>query len=324
MLLSIVSIASDHNWEYLHKLMTRKKFTGLKTEFYEHPFDHKALVTLERTPVLPMLLKKINEYGIDKLLRMQTTGSEFKVTPRNFPNLHNAFEEACNILDVVPIPELFLFRGTGYIKAYAIGVEKPVVGINLEGMEWLSHDELLFVFGHEVARIKGKYLAYQQMAHVMPAVKNLISTTTLGMGGIAANGLEIALYNWMMMAKFTADRAGLLACQDQDVAITALMKLGGLPQEYLNEDTINDFVLQARAFEFNNLDSLGQFAKTFSFMEHLLPWMVMRASEVLKWVESGDYENLLQGKAPDTQQAENQQDDEDWNFLTAWDTTEQS
>ncbi|MEA5563900.1 M48 family metallopeptidase [Anabaena sp. UHCC 0399] len=299
--------------------MTKKQFIGLETEFYEHPFDHQARVSLERTPVLRLLLKKVNEYGIDKLLRMQITGCEFKVTPRNFPRLNDAFLEACNILNINPIPELFLFRGTGYIKAYAVGVEKPVVGINLEGMEWLSHDELLFVFGHEVAKIKGKYLAYQQMAHVMPVVKNLISSTTLGIGGLAVNGIEIALYNWMIMSKFTADRAGLLACQNVDVAITALMKLGGLPQEYLNEDTINDFVIQARAFEFNNLDSLDQFAKTFSFMEHLLPWTVMRASELLKWVDSGDYENLREGKELGSQQPENQEDDENWNFLTAWD-----
>ncbi|MGH1392499.1 MAG: M48 family metallopeptidase [Trichormus sp.] len=302
--------------------MPKKQFSGLKTEFYEHPFDHKALVALEKTPVLPLFLKKVNEYGIDKLLRMQITGGEFKVTRRNFPSLYDAFVETCNILDITPIPELFLFPGTGYIKAYAVGVEKPVVGINLEGMEWLSHDELLFVFGHEVARIKGKYLAYQQMAHVMPVLKNLISSTTLGMGGLAVNGIEIALYNWIVMAKFTADRAGLLACQNLDVAITALMKLGGLPQEYLNEDTINDFVTQARAFEFNNLDSLGQFAKTFSFMEHLLPWTVMRASELLKWVESGDYENLLQGKERGDQHPETEKDDQDWNFLTDWDATE--
>jgi Peptidase family M48 len=305
--------------------MSRKQFTGLKTEVYEHPFDRKALVSLERTPVLPTLLKKVNEYGIDKLLQLQIIGSEFKVTSRNFPHLHEAFIETCNILDIAPIPELYLFRGTGYIKAYAVGVEKPVVGVNIEGMEWLSRDELLFLFGHEVARIKGKYLAYQQMANVMPILKNVIGITTLGIGGLAANGVEIALYNWMIMSKFTADRAGLLACQEIEVAITCLMKLGGLPSDYLNEDTINDFVMQARSFELKNLDTLGKLTKTFSFMEYNLPWTVMRASELLKWVDSGDYQNLLQGKEPEVSQTETQENnDEDWNFLTAWDKTNQS
>lgn len=298
--------------------MTRKKFPGLKTEVYEHPFDHKALVSLEKTPILPQLLKKINEYGIDRLLRMQTTGSEFLVTQRNFPTLFDAFAETCQILDISPTPDLFLFRGTGYIKTYVIGVEKPLVGINLEGMEWLSYEELLFLFGHEVARIKGKYLAYQQMANVMPVVKNLISSTTFGMGGLAANGVEIALYNWIVMAKFTGDRAGLLACQNVDTAITALMKLGGLPQEYLNQDTINDFQQQARNFVFTNLDSLNQFAKTFSFMEYQLPWTVMRASELLKWVESGNYDNLLQGKEINNPTTDNQDNEEEWNFLSGW------
>lgn len=304
--------------------MTRKLFTGLKTEVYEHPFDRKALVTLERTPVLPMLLKKVNEYGIDKLLQLQIMGSEFKVTPRNFPDLYNSFVDTCNILDITPIPELYLFRGTGYIKSYAVGVEKPVVGVNLEAMEWLSRDELMFNFGHEIARIKGKYLAYQQMANVMPVLKNIIGATTLGVGGLAANGVEIALYNWMIMSKFTADRAGLLACQSTEVAITALMKLGGLPSDYLNEDTINDFVMQARSFKIENLDALGKVTKTFSFMEYNLPWTVMRASELLKWVDSGDYQNLLQGKEPDSKPVETMEnDDEDWNFLTAWDKANQ-
>ncbi|GAB1540334.1 hypothetical protein NUACC21_30030 [Scytonema sp. NUACC21] len=298
--------------------MARKQFTGIKTEVYEHPFDRKALVSLEKTPVLPLLLKKVNEYGIDKLLWMQIIGSDFKITTRNFPHVNDAFVEACTILDIAPLPELYLFRGTGYIQAYAVGVEKPVVGINLEGMEWLSFEELLFLFGHQVALIKGKYLAYQQLAYFMPVVKNLITSTTLGMGGLAANGLEIALYNWIVMSKFTADRAGLLACQNVNVAITALMKLGGLPDEYLNEDTINDFVTQARSFTINNLNGLGQLTKTFSFMEYRFPWTVMRASELLKWVDSGDYENLIQAKELNTQQVETQEDNEDWDFLAGW------
>ncbi|MBF2066877.1 MAG: M48 family metallopeptidase [Calothrix sp. C42_A2020_038] len=299
--------------------MDRKKFPSLKTEVYQHPFDRKALASLERTPVLPTLLKKVNEYGIDKLLLLQIIGGDFKVTSRNFPVLYNALVETCSILDIT-VPELYLFRGTGHIEARTVGVEKPVIGVNLETMEWLSPNELMFIFGYEVARIKGKYLAYQQIANVMPALKNIIGATTFGMGGLAANGLEIALYNWMIMSRFSADRAGLLACQDIDVAITTLMKIGGLPAEYLNEDTINDFVTQARAFELDKLDNLSKIAKTFSFMEHHFPWTVMRASELLKWAESGTYQNLLTGKEPDIQPINTvDDDDENWDFLTDWD-----
>ncbi|MCU0568407.1 MAG: M48 family metallopeptidase [Oculatellaceae cyanobacterium Prado106] len=326
-------------------MTNRKVLSGLTADSYQHPADQKSLASLEKMPGLPMLLKKINEYGIDRLLRLQTMGGEFRVSDRNFPKLHRAFLETCLILDVTPLPDLYLFKGTGYIQTNAIGVEKPLVSVNLEALEWLSADELLFVLGHEVARIKGKYLTYQQMALVMPLLKNLISTTTLGFGGLAANGIEVALYNWIVMSKFTCDRAGFLACQDLDVAIAALMKLGGLPGEYLNADTLDDFVTQAREFDLSTLDNLDQMTKFFSFMEYRFPWAIMRASELLKWVDSGAYRAFTQPGSlppesppePEAQEetetvvpmieepderspdpANPKTDPEDWNFLSSW------
>ncbi|QIR35776.1 M48 family metallopeptidase [Tolypothrix sp. PCC 7910] len=298
--------------------MTRKILHGLHPASYQHPFDRKALAALQKMPGLPLLLKKINEYGIDRLLRLQTLGNEFRVNPRNFPKLHNALVETCQILDE-PLPDLYLYRGTGHINTYAVGVEKPLIGVNLETLEWLEEEELLFVLGHEIARIKGKYLTYQQLAVVMPFLKNAISTTTLGFGGLAANGLEVALYNWIVMAKLTADRAGLLACQDIDVAIASLMKLGGLPGEYLTPEVTQDFMQQAREFQFQELDGLDQVTKIFSFMEYRIPWHVMRASELLKWVETGEYSQWLQSDPSQQPQATEQPENvKDWDFLGNW------
>ncbi|MBE9004593.1 M48 family metallopeptidase [Fortiea sp. LEGE XX443] len=300
--------------------MTRRVFVGLNTASFQHPFDQKSLVALNKMPGLPLLLKKLNEYGIDRLLRMQIIGGEFRVTSQNFPKLHDAFTESCQILDLTPKPELYLFRGTGHIQTNAVGVEKPMVSVNLEAMEWYSQDELLFAFGYEISRIKGKYIAYQQMANVIPLLKNIINSTTFGLGGLAAGGIEVALYNWMIMSRFTGDRAGLLACQDINVAITALMKLAGLPTEYLNADTIADFQAQAREFSTITLDNLDQVTKIFSFMEYRFPWAVMRTSELLKWVDSGEYEKLMQAEniEPTADSAENPADSEDWQFMTSW------
>lgn len=293
--------------------MARKVLTGLRPEVYEHPFDRTALASLEKMPGVSVLLRKINEYGIDRLLRLQCLGSEIRVTPRNFPKLNQAFVETCKILDVAQLPELYLFRGTGYIQTYTIGVEKPLVNINLEGMEWLSHDELLYVLGHEVAHIKSRHLLYHQMALVMPALKNLINMTTLGLGGFAASGVELAFWNWLMMAKFTADRAGLLACQDTNVAIAALMKLAGLPEEYLTTAVIEDFLTQAREFATDSFDNLDKLTKTLSFTEYKHSWAIMRTSELLKWVDSGEYEDIIQQT-----NLEKPEETEEWNFFTSW------
>ncbi|MEH1830815.1 MAG: M48 family metallopeptidase [Nostoc sp.] len=304
--------------------MTRKLLTGLSSAAYEHPFDRKALASLQNMPGVSLLLKKINEYGIDRLLRLQSLGSEIRISPRNFPQLHQTFIETCQILDVAPLPDLYLFRGTGHIQTYIIGVEKPLVGINLDAMEWLDADELLYIFGHEVARIKSQHMVYHQMAIVMPTLKNLLSSSTLGVGGLVASGMELGLYNWRMMAKFTADRAGLLACQDINVATTTLMKLAGLPEEYLTTAVIEDFLLQAREFASNSFDTVDKVTKILSYTELGLSWVVMRAGELLKWVDSGEYENVIQLKnfktpdEPEEKEGETPEEKEGWNFLTSW------
>jgi Zn-dependent protease with chaperone function len=299
--------------------MTKKILTGLSSQTYEHPFDKKALASLQSMPGLSPLLKKVNEYGIDRLLRLQSIASEIRVTPRNFPQLYQPLLEACQILDVTTIPELYLFRGTGHIRTYIIGVEKPIVGINIEAMEWLNYDELLFIFGYEIARIKSQHMIYHQMSIVMPVLKMWLSSTTLGLGGLIASGVELALYNWVMMAKFTADRAGLLACQDIDVATTALMKLAGLPEEYLTPHVIEDFLIQSREFAANSVDSLDQVTKILSYSDSNLSWLVMRTGELLKWVDSGEYNHVLQGENVNTSKGEEEGDEkEGWNFLTSW------
>ncbi|RCJ24259.1 peptidase M48 [Nostoc sp. ATCC 43529] len=302
--------------------MQRKILTGLNSQTYEHPFDRKALASLQKMPGVSLLLKKINEYGIDRLLRIQSLGSSIRITPRNFPQLHQALVETCEILDVNPLPELYLFRATGHILSYIVGVEKPLIGINLDAMEWLDKDELLYVLGHEIARIKSQHMVYHQMAFVMPTLKNLLSSTTLGVGGLVASGMELALYNWQMMSRFTADRAALLACQDIDVATSALIKIAGLPSEYLTTAVIEDFLIQAREFASQNIDTADRVTKILSYTEATLPWVVMRAGELLKWVDSGDYDNLLQQKnfnTPVQKQEENTPEEtEGWNFLTSW------
>lgn len=273
--------------------MTRQIFKELRSESYRHPLDRQALMNLEKMPGLSMVLKKINEHGIDRLVRLQVVGGDFRVNARNFPSLYQAMLESAEILDVMPVPELYLHRGTGHISTYAIGVEQPSIGVNLEGMEWLSHEELLFLLGHELSRIKSGYLAYQQLPIVMPLLKSVLSNTTLGLGGLAANGVEMALYNWIVMAKFTNDRAGLLACQNIKTAISTLMKLSGLPGEYINQETISSFENQARQFDIGSVKNLDRVARIVSFMNYQNPWGVMRASELLKWVDSGDYEQWL-------------------------------
>ncbi|MEM9136116.1 MAG: peptidase M48, partial [Cyanobacteria bacterium P01_F01_bin.42] len=116
-------------------------------------------------------------------------------------------------------------------------------------------------------------------------------------------------------AKFTADRAGLLACQSLDVAISSLIKLAGLPSRHVNDVTIAEFKQQALDFDDNSVNKLDKVAKTLSFMEHTYPWSIIRASELLKWVETGDYDSII-GK--NSALTTGDDDPPHWNFLSGW------
>ncbi|MDJ0573976.1 MAG: M48 family metallopeptidase [Xenococcaceae cyanobacterium MO_234.B1] len=306
----------------------RKILTRLSPQTYEHPFDRKALISLEKMPGVSLMFNKINEYGIDRLLRFKFNGICLKVSERNFPDLYDSLVEACKILDVASIPELYLIHGTGYIKILTIGANSPMIIINIDGLEALNHEELLYVFGHELGHIKSRHLLYHQTALILPGLGKVIANSTLGLGGLATNGIELALYQWVMMAKLTCDRCGLLACQDINIATSALLKLSGLPGKYINGMVVEEFMAQARDFGNYNLDRLDKFTKMLSFMEPMHPWTTLRTAELLKWIESGEYQTLLSGenvedieeKIGEKEEKEEIEAAGEWDFLNSWET----
>ena len=164
--------------------MTKKILTGLSSSTYEHPFDRNALESLEKMPGVSMVFKKINENGIDRLLRLQSTGSDIRVNADNFPDLYQALVDACHILDVSPVPELYLFFGSGHIETFTIGVDQTIVMINIEGMERLSTDELVYVFGHEIAHIKSQHLLYHQNGDRAARYEGCVKQYDSGAGGV--------------------------------------------------------------------------------------------------------------------------------------------
>jgi hypothetical protein len=312
---------------------------------YEHPFDRSALNSLNNTPGLSRLFKSINEYGLDRLFRFRCLANSLEVNAQNFPQVHRAFCQACDVLAIDPLPGCYLSHGEGYIRSFTVGVNQPIVILNMDCLLELNSQELMFVLGHELGHIKSQHLLYQQAAIILPIVGRFISSSTLGLGGVVTNGLELALYQWVMMAKLTCDRAGLLTCQDLEVAISALIKLAGIPTSILEQNPqaiIEGFKHQARSFAEYNLDSLDKITKVFSFLENMRPWAVLRASELLKWTDSGQYQALQSGiesfdtelqqiPRPETpiettaaeesampKAATPKQESEDWDFLQHW------
>ncbi len=274
--------------------MERRRLANLRPQAYEHPNDRSALDVLSKTAGFDRLVSKLNEWSLDRLLRVQLTGSYLQATSESFPQLHAALRECCQILAVPSMPSLYLAPGT--LNAFTAGVTDPIILLNTATVELLDPDELLFVIGHEVGHIKSGHVLYYQMAEVVPTLLEMLGT----IAGALGTGLEVALLHWKRMSEFTADRAGLLTCQDAGVALRTMTKLAGLPATFYDRFNTQDFIEQARSFESMSSDKLTLVAKALSTMGATHPWTVMRAQQLLLWAEKGDFERVLIGasKAP--------------------------
>lgn len=274
--------------------MARRRLTGLRPQTYEHPLDAQALNALQKTSGLETVVRKCNDWGFERLLRVQLTGSHLRVTPDSVPDVHEKLVAACDILDLPKVPDLYI--AAGEMNAFTAGVEHPLIVLSSSLVDRLTDDELLFVIAHEVGHIKSGHVLYYQIAEFLPVIGAIVGGATFGLGELFSAGLQVALLNWKRMAEFTADRAGLLGCQDANAPITAMIKIAGLPQKYDGAINPEDFIAQAREFKAFDAEKLNWFVKALSTMGQTHPWTVMRATQFLAWVDSGEYEKVVNGQ----------------------------
>lgn len=279
--------------------MERKKLLLLNPIEYEHNFDKRALKTLEGTPGLEKLVKKAHKHGIERKIRLSYTGSNIKVTPNNFPDIYDIFEEACANIFLRDLPELYM-QWDYNVNAFAVGSQKPIIILNSGAVDLLSNDELLYLIGHEAGHVKSGHMLYHDMATVLPFLGDILGSVTLGIGSLVSSGVELALLYWRRMSELTADRAGLLACQDKNVAFSTLMKMGGVPQTYFDKMKPDDFVKQAEDFKDFNFSSMDKIGKTILISMSTHPWTVLRTSELIKWLSTGQYDEIIEKHGKDS------------------------
>jgi len=275
--------------------MDRTVLSNLNTNEYEHPFDKKALTSLEATPGLPALLKAIRKYSFDKVQNVTHAGSYLRIGENQYPKLYTIFRECCEILDFKAMPKLYM-KELSEINAYATCFSDPLVTVTSGAIEKLTEAELYYLIGHELGHVKSQHLLYHDLAGIVGQLGVVIGDMTLGLGNLFSFALQIALMYWQRMSELTSDRAGLLACQDITAAVTAISLMAGGVRYGSMQPNIEEFMLQARQFVGFDYDALDKIAKYYSAMDSTHPWTVMRAHELDQWVTSGQYEAVLRRK----------------------------
>lgn len=272
--------------------METKKLIGLSPIEYEHPFDKAALNKLRALSGLDVVTNFLLNWMYVKWNVIGLQGSNFHVTRDSCPELFLLVKDVAATLDVTDFPEIYTEWGYS-VNGYTTGnKDQTLMVLNSGAVDLLTDQQLKFVVGHEMGHIKSGHVLYHMMAQLFTSMVEFIP-----LGEKLLKPIHFALLYWNRMSEFTADRAGLLACQNKDEAIQAIMKMAGVPMKYFENMNQDSFIKQAEEFE-TKYSGLAETAiKNITIASSSHPWTVFRAGELLKWIESGEYDKILNGNS---------------------------
>lgn len=269
-----------------------KPLSDLSPYEYEHPFDEKALNLLKGTPGLEPICRKLTTEGIEKFYMIQCRGSNLKITEENYPEIFTNLVTVCRTLNHKVIPDLYV-EWDDNINASTVGIDQPLIIVTSGTIDRLSPLEIKFILGHEIGHIKSCHALYHLMANSVATLGDLLG----GISSLFTLPLKLALQKWSRMSEFTADRCGLLACQDFNSTTSVFIKMAGLPESLHDRINLHSFLSQAREFDSLDFEGLSKWIKFAANMMHSThPWTVLRIRELIRWMESGEYQRVLERK----------------------------
>jgi hypothetical protein len=231
------------------------RFPDISPTSWEHPTDRVALNALRRIPGFDLVLRKLVGMFGEKSIRLT--------------------------FDLDDVPELYISQ-TPLVNAGAVGLDNPFIVLNSSTVEMLDQDQVESVIGHEVAHIMSGHVVYRTMLFILMR----FALTRYPLAGVAVRPVLYGLLEWSRRSELSCDRAALLATQDPEVVMGALMRIaGGSRGEELDLDA---FIAQSDEYR-DDKDTRAGIYKVLAALGSTHPFAVVRVAELRDWIDSGEY-----------------------------------
>lgn len=262
---------------------------------WEHPADRAALQTLRAIPGVDEIIRKILAWiGGEQGVRLLFQGNAIRVGPTQFPQLWATHIENCATFGWEVVPELYVTQ-TPVFNAGAYGVDTPFIVLHSTALELLREDEIRALLAHELGHVISGHALYRTMAEIM----TLISLGALPMlASLVLLPVRLAFLEWSRKSELSADRASLLGSQDLSASMRLFMKMaGGANTTNVRPGDLNlePFLQQANEYA-NSGETVDLIYKLLNTLLLTHPMNTVRAGELQRWVQSGDYERILRGE----------------------------
>ncbi|WP_406272162.1 M48 family metallopeptidase [Nocardia sp. NBC_00881] len=277
----------------------RTRFPGISTRAWEHPADRTALVTLRSLPGFDVVLRTLSSLLRERQHRLLYLATAVRVDERQFRTLHHLRQDCMEILDARTTPELFVLQSP-QVNAFTIGMDQPFIVLTTGLIDLMDTEELRFVIGHELGHALSGHAVYRTM--LMHLLRITASVGWMPVGGWALRAIVAALMEWSRKSELSGDRAGLLCGQDVDASVRVHMKTAG--GTWIKEMNHGAFLAQADDYERSG-DLRDGVLKLLNLELQSHPFSVLRAAELRRWIQSGDYDRMVAGDYPRREQDKN-------------------
>jgi hypothetical protein len=269
--------------------MGRKNLKHLDLNQILDSEDEKTLHSLDKIPGFKDLLVDVVSTVRERYMDIEWMGNGVCISQTSYPRLYNVLKDVCKTLGYNRVPT-FSLEWNYNIAMATEGVENPRITALSGTIDILSDDELRFLIGHEIGHLMSGHKPYHMLlTTIYSPLMNIIPNPTITLGAFRP-----LLLKWYRASDFTADRFGLLACQDINVVLSAMIKMAGLPLKYHSSINVDSFIKQAGDFERMFSGISDQFIANLSLNAACSPWLVARAAKLYKWYKSNNYKNIVQ------------------------------
>ncbi len=270
----------------------RRTLTQIAPIAWEHPADRAALNTLRAIPGFDEVVRKVAGFFGERGIRHLFLANAVRVGPRQRPQLDTLFTEVLETMDWRDRPQLYVTQ-TPVANAFAIGFEHPFIVLNTGMLDLLDQEERRVLLGHELGHIMSGHATYTTLALLLLTVglRNLPF-----LAGLALLPIELALFEWYRKAELSSDRAGLLASQDPMASMRLFFRMaGGTVKD--DESSLEEFLAQAQEYETGGT-AIDAVFKVINVAFRTHPFNTVRAAELQRWIQAGDYTRIIDGNYP--------------------------
>ena len=219
---------------------------------FAHPVDQSIIRVLDN-PAINSVVNKVVQTSIDANYGL-ALATGIHVTPSTYNYLYEIVVECADCLNM-PVPYVIVSDSVKGINACTAGTDQfAFIAVSSMLSAIMSREQLKFVIGHEMGHLALGHVVYHTAMNLMGIAGSMLPLV----GPVIDKTLSLPLNAWSRRSEISADRAGLICCQDVHVAKTALFRLEAGFMDISNID-VDAYVMESeKVLESSTLGKLAE------------------------------------------------------------------